>query len=83
MNSALSVNQMTPGTHVKGAIGNRRQPATQEQDCRHGAHGRDRHVFAEHEHHVGRRAVLDHEAGDQFGFRFHQIEGEAALFTTQ
>ena len=53
MKNALSTNQITPGTQVNGADRDRRQPAAQEQDGAHGAHGADGHVFAEHEHHVG------------------------------
>ena len=56
MNNALSRNQTTPGTQVNGAHRERRQPAAEEQDRRHGAHGGDGDVFAEHEQHVRRRA---------------------------
>ena len=52
----------------------RRQPAAEEQDRRHGAHAGDRHVLSQLQHHVGRGAVLDHVAGDKLRFRLDQVE---------
>ncbi len=74
MNSALSTNQMTPGTQVNGATGNGGSQPPRNRIVAMRAHGGDRDVLAEHEQQVGRRAVFDHEAGDQLGLRLDQVE---------
>ena len=79
MKNTFSANQMMPGTQVNGAK-DRRQPAAEKQDCRHRAHGRDRDVFAEHEQQIGRRRIFDHEAGDEFGLCFDEIERRTVRF---
>ena len=73
----FSVNQITPGIVGEGRHLDRRQPAAEEKDRQQRAHGHDRHIFRQHEQNVGRRRIFDHEAGDEFRFRFDEIEGRA------
>ena len=72
---SFSTNQMTPGTQVNGAtsIGGSQPPRNRMVVSAHISDDRD--VFAEHEQQVGRGGIFDHVAGDEFRFRFDQIEG--------
>ena len=62
------------------AIGEGREPAAEEEDRREAGNGDHVRVFGHEEHGEFEAGIFGVEAGDQFGFRFGQVERNAVRF---
>ena len=73
-------NQITPGIQVNGGKRDRRQPAAHEENDLQRGHRHHRHVLGEHEQHVGRRRILDHEGRQRVRIRLRRDRTAADWF---
>ena len=71
----FKINHIAPGTSVKGENGTGDSQPPRNSIRRHRAHCDYRHIFGEHEDHVGRRGIFDDEPGDKLGLRLDEVEG--------